>query len=56
MPERNNHRLNEEIERQIAAWEGTIHSYQIKNAYENGSSYEAVCELAGINYEDYEEC
>lgn len=55
MADRSNYRLNNEIERVIDTWSGTIHGYQIKNAYENGSSYETVCELAGIDYEDYEE-
>ena len=27
----------------------------IKNMYENGSSYESICEVIGIDYEDYEE-
>ncbi len=55
MIERGISELNEEIERQINIWDGTIHGQSLKNMYENGSSYEAICELAGINYEDYEE-
>ena len=55
MAYRGNQRLNEEIEHQISMWGGTIHGFQIKNAYENGCDYETVCELAGIDYEDYEE-
>lgn len=54
MAYRGNQRLNEEIEHQISMWDGTIHGFQIKNAYENGCDYETVCELAGIDYEDYE--
>lgn len=52
---RNNYRLNAEIERQIDAWDGTIHGQMIKNMYENGSSYEAICEVMQIDYEDYVE-
>lgn len=55
MPDRSNQRLNAEIERQIDAWDGTIHGQMIKNMYENGSSYEAICEVMQIDYEDYEE-
>lgn len=55
MEDRNNHRLNAEIERQIDAWDGTIHGQTIKNMYENGSSYESICEVMQINYADYDE-
>lgn len=53
MADRGNHRLNAEIERHINQWYGTVHGYQVKNAYENDVPYEAVCELAGIDYEEY---
>lgn len=55
MADRSNYRLNEEIERQIRAWDGTIHGVTIKNMYENGSSYEGICEATDIDYADYEE-
>jgi len=55
MADRGNHRLNCEIERHIAAWHGTVHGYQVKHAYENDVPYEVVCELAGIEFENYEE-
>ena len=55
MAYRGNQRLNAEIKRQIAAWDGTVHGFQIKSAYENGSEYESICELMGLDYEDYEE-
>lgn len=55
MVERSNLKLNEEIERQINIWDGTIHGQSLKNMYKNGSSYETICELAGIDFEDYEE-
>lgn len=53
--DRSNERLNEEIERFINMWDGTIHGYQLKNAWENGCDYETMCELCGIDYEDYED-
>lgn len=55
MAYRGNARLNEEIERQISMWDGTIHGRSIKNMYENGSDYESICEVAGLDYEEYEE-
>lgn len=55
MADRSNHRLNEAIETQIRVWHGTIHGQMIKNMYENGTSYEGICDVAGIDYEDYEE-
>ena len=55
MADRSNHRLNAEIERQIDAWDGTIHGQTIKNMYENGSCYESICEVMQIDYEDYKE-
>lgn len=55
MADRGNHRLNVEIERHIQQWYGTVHGYQVKNAYENDVPYEAVCELAGIDYEEFYE-
>lgn len=55
MAERSNLRLNEEIERQIDVWDGTIHGQTIKNMYENGSDYDSICEVMQIDYEDYEE-
>ena len=55
MADRSNHKLNVEIERLIDAWDGTIHGQTIKNMYENGSGYESICEVADIDYKDYEE-
>lgn len=55
MADRSNRRLNAEIERQIDAWDGTIHGRTIKNMYENGSDYESICEVMQIDYEDYDE-
>ena len=55
MADRNNKALNEAIELKISMWDGTIHGYQIKNAWENGCDYETMCELCDLDYEDYEE-
>lgn len=55
MLERNNLRLNEEIEDAIRQWDGTIFGYSLKNMYENGTDYETICEQIGIDYEDYKE-
>lgn len=52
---KNNPRLNTEIERFITAYDGTAIGCSIKNMYENGSSYESICDKLGIDYEDYEE-
>lgn len=53
--DRSNHRLNEYIEYQIRAWDGTAHGVAIKNAYENGCDYETICEMIGTDYEEWEE-
>ncbi len=55
MADRSNQRLNEAIEDMIRMWDGTIHGQTIRNMYENDSDYESICEIAGIEYEDYEE-
>ena len=48
-------RLNCEIERFIDQWGGTARGQDVRNMYENGSSYEYICEQIGIDYEDYRE-
>lgn len=53
--DRSNHRLNVEIERFIDAYEGTAIGVSVRNMYENGTSYESICEKMEIDYEDYEE-
>lgn len=55
MADRSNKRLNEAIENCISQWDGTIHGYQMKNAYENGTDYETMCEMCNLDYEDYKE-
>lgn len=54
MTGRNNHKLNVKIEDHIRQWDGTVHGQSVKNMYENGSSYESICEMMGLDYEDYE--
>lgn len=53
MADRSNHRLNKEIERQIDVWSGTVHGVAIKNMYEKGASYESICDVIGVDYEDF---
>ena len=55
MADRSNARLNEEIESKIRQWDGTIFGSSLENMYENGTSYEGICEYADIDYKDYEE-
>lgn len=55
MDGRGNKRLNAAIERFIDIYDGTAIGQAVKNAFENGTDYESVCELAGIDYADYEE-
>ncbi len=43
------------IERYIESYDGTATGQEIHNMYENGSSYESICDRIGICYEDYEE-
>lgn len=53
--DRNNDRLNADIEKFIEVWGGTAIGAGVKNMYENGDSYEHICEAMQIDYEDYEE-
>ncbi|MBQ6855884.1 MAG: hypothetical protein IJO13_02135 [Lachnospiraceae bacterium] len=53
--DRTNYRLNDMIERFIEQMDGTYIGSEVKNMYENGTSYEHICEKLEINYEDYEE-
>lgn len=55
MAYRGNAKLNQEIERHISMWNGTVHGACIKNMYENGSDYESICEAAHIDIEEFEE-
>jgi hypothetical protein len=51
---RDNYKLNYEIEKFIDQWDGTITGQEVKNMYENGTSYEAICDKIGLVYEDFE--
>lgn len=53
--DRDNHLLNAEIERFIEAYDGTAIGQAVKNMYENGSSYECICDYLGIDYAEFEE-
>lgn len=55
MEGRSNRRLNALIEDHIRQWDGTVHGECVKNMYENGTSYESICEMMDVEYEDYEE-
>ena len=55
MTDRSNQRLNAVIEEHINQWDGTIHGQCVKNMYENGTDYESICEMMGLDYEEYEE-
>ena len=50
---RDNHRLNDQIERFIEAYAGTIVGQEVRNMYENGTSYESICDHMGIDVEDF---
>ena len=52
---RNNHRLNTAIERFISNWDGSSIGQDVKNMYENGSSYESICDRMNTDYEEYRE-
>lgn len=43
------------IERFIDAYDGTALGEAVQNMYENGTSYESICDYMGIDYADYEE-
>ena len=57
MMDRSDHRLNVAIERFIEQWDGTSIGDAVKNMYENGTSYEYICDATDgrIDYEDYRE-
>ena len=52
---RNNYRLNAVIERFTEAYAGTAIGQEVLNMYENGTSYEYICERMGVDYDDYKE-
>lgn len=54
MTDRSNDWLNDRIEEKISMWRGTVFGCSLKNMWENGADYEAICEYAGIDMEDCE--
>ena len=48
---RENHRLNIVIELFIANYWGTAIGQEVQNMYENGTSYEHICDRMGIDYD-----
>lgn len=52
---RENRPLNAVIERYIEAYDGPAIGQSVRNMYENGSSYEAICDCMGLDYNDYKE-
>lgn len=54
MADRSNAKLNEEIERQICAYHGTVHGIALRNMYLNGADYEDICDVMQIDYADWE--
>lgn len=51
--DRNNSRLNNVIEIFIEQYDGTSIGEAIRNMYENGSSYESICDRLDLDYEDF---
>lgn len=53
MGNRDNHRLNVDIERFIDAYDGTAIGQAVNNMYENGTSYKSICDYLGWDMEEY---
>ncbi len=53
--DRSNHELNVFIEMKIQQYAGTAFGEDIRNMYENGCSYEEICDLLGEDFVDWEE-
>lgn len=53
--ERDNYHLNYQIELFISQWAGTCIGEEVKNMYENGTSYESICDRIELDYADYRE-
>lgn len=51
--DRSNVKLNEAIEQQISKWNGTLHGYCLKKAWEDGVEYKGVCKMANIDIDEY---
>lgn len=55
MTDRNNRKLNEAIEKQIERWNGTPTGVILKKAYRGETSYEGICQMLGLDPEEYME-
>lgn len=55
MADRSNRKLNLIIEEQIEAWRGTPTGVILRKAYRGETSYEGLCEIAGLDPEEYTE-
>lgn len=53
MDKQNNCCLNVAIEQFIDAYDGTAIGLAVKNMYENGTSYESICDYLGWDISDY---
>jgi hypothetical protein len=52
---RSNEKLNLEILKHIADWNGTVHGSAIKTMWDNGDDYEKICEAASIDINKFPE-
>lgn len=55
MTDRNNRKLNEVIEKQIERWNETPTGVILKKAYRGETSYEGICQMLGLDPEEYME-
>lgn len=46
-------KLEERIRQFISDWDGTVAGQTVKNMLKNGGDYESICEVIGIDYDDY---
>ena len=53
MADRNNKELNEIIEKHIEAWRGTPTGAILRKAYRGETSYEGICQIIGLDPDDY---
>lgn len=51
--ELNIYKLNDDIASFIEAYDGTYVGMEIKNMFENGSSYESICDRLGWDIKEY---
>ena len=53
MADRSNKELNRIIEERIWAWRGTPTGAILRKAYKGETSYEGLCEIAGLDPDEY---